>query len=130
MKFSLSHCSQIREEVLRDRRYPVHTIADQLRPYLQVLVEQFHPDQIILFGSYAYGEPTADSDVDLLIVKSIQEGRVKDKVAIRRAWWPLLVGRFPLSFDLLLVTPPEFAAIRPQAPGYHAEIVRKGLRVV
>lgn len=129
MNSSLIHCPQIREEVLRDRRYPVHTIADQLLPYLQVLVGQFRPDQIILFGSHAYGEPTSDSDVDLLIVKSIQEGRVKDKVAIRRAWWSLLGGRFPLSFDLLLVTPEEFAAIRPQAPGCHAEILRKGLRV-
>ena len=31
---------QIREDVLRDPRYPVHKIADQLLPYLQVLVEQ------------------------------------------------------------------------------------------
>ena len=129
MNSSLIHCPQIREEVLRDRRYPVRTIADQLLPYLQVLVGQFRPDQIILFGSHAYGEPTSDSDVDLLIVKSIQEGRVKDKVAIRRAWWPLLVGRFPLSFDLLLVTPQEFAAICPQVRGYYSEILRKGLRV-
>lgn len=129
MNSSPPHCPQIREEVLRDRRYPVHTIADQLLPYLQVLVGQFHPDQVILFGSHAYGGPTSDSDVDLLIVKSIQEGRVKDKVAIRRAWWPLLVGRFPLSFDLLLMTPQEFAAICPQASGYHGEILRKGLRV-
>ena len=129
MNSSLIHCPQIREEVLRDRRYPVHTIADQLLPYLQVLVGQFRPDQIILFGSHAYGEPTSDSDVDLLIVKSIQDGRVKDKVAIRRAWWPLLVGRFPLSFDLLLVTPQEFAAICPQVRGYYSEILRKGLRV-
>ena len=119
----------IRESVLRDPRYPLHKIADQLRPYLQVLVEQFHPERVILFGSHAYGEPTADSDVDFLIVKSIQEGRVKDKVAIRRAWWPLLIGRFPLSFDLLLVTPQEFAAICPQASGYHAEILSRGLRV-
>ena len=41
----------IREDVLRDPRYPVHQIADQLLPYLSVLVEQFHPQQVILFGS-------------------------------------------------------------------------------
>ena len=115
--------------MLRDPRYPVHKIADQLLPYLQVLVAQFHPEQVILFGSYAYGEPNRDSDVDLLIVKPIHEGRVKDKVAIRRAWWPLLVGKYPLPFDLLLETPQEFAVLRPQQTGYHAEILRKGLRV-
>ncbi len=40
--------------------------------YIQRLCEQiaadFHPERIILFGSYAYGKPTADSDVDLLVV--------------------------------------------------------------
>lgn len=29
---------------------------------------EFHPERIILFGSYARGEPTPDSDVDLLVV--------------------------------------------------------------
>ena len=130
MSASTIHSPQIRENVLRDTRYPVHSIADQLLPYLQVLVEQFHPEQVILFGSYAYGEPTPDSDVDLLVVKPIQEGRVKDKVAIRRAWWPLLVGEFPLPFDLLLKTPQEFADSCAQSSGYHAGILRHGLRVV
>lgn len=32
------------------------------------IVRKFHPQKIILFGSYAYGEPTSDSDVDLLVV--------------------------------------------------------------
>jgi len=32
------------------------------------LVSQFEPEQVILFGSYAWGEPTADSDVDLMVI--------------------------------------------------------------
>lgn len=32
------------------------------------IVREFQPDRIILFGSYAYGEPRPDSDVDLLVV--------------------------------------------------------------
>lgn len=99
---------RIREDILRDPRYPVHRIADQLRPYLKILVKQFHPDQVILFSSYAYGEPTPDSDVDLLVVKPIDTSRVKDKVAIRRACWPMMRKSAPLSFDLLLATPEEF----------------------
>jgi hypothetical protein len=130
MPSSPSVAPRIREDVLRDPRHPVHRIADQLRPYLQVLVDQFHPEQVILFGSYAYGQPTPDSDVDLLVVKPILDSRVKDKVAIRRAWWPLLLGRFPLSFDLLLETPQEFAVARTRESGYHSEILSRGLRVV
>ena len=59
--------ARIKENILRDSRYPVHGIADKLIPYLKLLVETFNPDQVVLFGSYAYGNPTRDSDVDLLI---------------------------------------------------------------
>ena len=34
------------------------------------IAEEFHPEKIILFGSYAYGRPRPDSDVDLLVVLS------------------------------------------------------------
>ena len=32
------------------------------------IVSEVHPEKIILFGSYAYGTPTKDSDVDLLVI--------------------------------------------------------------
>jgi predicted nucleotidyltransferase len=32
------------------------------------LVAEFQPEKIILFGSYAWGEPTEDSDVDLFVI--------------------------------------------------------------
>ena len=34
----------------------------------QRIVREFHPERIILFGSYAYGNATPGSDVDLLVV--------------------------------------------------------------
>jgi predicted nucleotidyltransferase len=33
------------------------------------IARRFHPERIILFGSYAWGEPTEDSDIDLMVVK-------------------------------------------------------------
>lgn len=36
--------------------------------YAQAVAREFQPERIILFGSYAYGTPTEDSDVDLLVV--------------------------------------------------------------
>ncbi|MEB3119900.1 MAG: nucleotidyltransferase domain-containing protein [Snowella sp.] len=44
--------------------------ADLLTQIVQRLVESLHPEQIILFGSHAYGEPNEDSDVDLLVIVS------------------------------------------------------------
>jgi len=42
------------------------------------IVENFKPQKIILFGSHAYGKPTVDSDVDLLVVMPF-EGRDSQK---------------------------------------------------
>jgi predicted nucleotidyltransferase len=39
-----------------------------IRDYARQIAEQFRPDRIILFGSYAYGRPHKDSDVDILVV--------------------------------------------------------------
>jgi uncharacterized protein len=39
-----------------------------IRRYAREIAERFAPDQIILFGSYAYGKPHAESDVDILVI--------------------------------------------------------------
>lgn len=39
-----------------------------VRPLVQHIVERFHPKKVILFGSYAYGEPHEGSDLDLLVI--------------------------------------------------------------
>jgi nucleotidyltransferase-like protein len=39
-----------------------------IREYARRVAERFQPERIILFGSYAYGQPHADSDVDILVV--------------------------------------------------------------
>src|SRR5438132_9440714 len=92
----------VREDVLRDPRYPVHKIADRLLPYLRVLAEQFEPRAVILFGAYAYGHPTPHSDIDLLIVKDVRKSVLKDKVQIRKAWWNMPRRETLLPFDLIL----------------------------
>jgi predicted nucleotidyltransferase len=46
-----------------------HTpVADELPEVVERLVSKLCPERIILFGSYAYGRPTPDSDVDLLVI--------------------------------------------------------------
>jgi uncharacterized protein len=55
-------------------------IGDRIQELSQQIVAQFSPERIILFGSHAYGEPTADSDVDLLVVMPF-EGQAFRKAA-------------------------------------------------
>jgi len=46
-----------------------HLVARrQIAAYGKVVAREFRPKKIILFGSYAYGKPTRDSDVDLVVV--------------------------------------------------------------
>ena len=44
-----------------------------IQKIIQQIVERFSPQKVILFGSYAYGKPTEDSDVDLLVVMQTNE---------------------------------------------------------
>ncbi len=117
----------IREDVLRDPRYPVHKIADKLLPYLRVLVEQFQPQQVILFGSYAYGEPDEHSDVDLLVVKEIKQSRLRDAVEIQRAWFPLLLSGLRLDVQLVVETPDRHTRRLASGEPYYGEIASHGL---
>ena len=121
---------QIRENVLRDPRYPVHQIADQLFPYLQVLVEQFHPEQVILFGSYAYGEPTKDSDVDLLVIKEISDSPVSDATSIRRAVRHLRHSVANLPLVIMVRAPNDWKLRIGNGNSFHTEIAQKGLKLV
>ncbi len=115
--------------MLRDPRYPVHRIADQLMPYLRVLVEQFRPEQIILFGSHACGQPDRHSDVDLIIVKPLDRSPTRELVEILKAWRPIRWAGHSLPFELVIETPLNHEQ-RAKRPGsFYAEAVRTGLRL-
>jgi len=43
----------------------------------ETIKENFDPDKIILFGSYAYGNPSKESDIDLLIIKDIPNDQIR-----------------------------------------------------
>lgn len=55
------------------RRIPMRTI----RALAKHITEKFNPEQIVLFGSHAYGKPTAWSDVDLLVVMNTPKGEME-----------------------------------------------------
>lgn len=121
---------EIHEDILRDPRYPVSRIADQLLPYLRVLVQQFRPEQVILFGSYAYGHPDRHSDVDLLVVKDGEESSLKGRLQIRDAWWKMPRDQNLLPFDLIVVTPQRHQERLENSAGFYNKIVERGLRLI
>jgi len=72
---------------------------NQIRAYCDVLAREFHPERIILFGSYANGTATSHSDVDLLVVMPFQGSPTKQVVEIRTR------AEAPFPMDLLVWKP-------------------------
>ena len=72
----------------------VKKIIDQLKNY--------NPEKIILFGSYAHGKPKADSDVDLLVIKTTADSFLERQKKIHM----LLKTIIPV--DVFVFTPQEF----------------------
>ena len=64
--------------------------------------DRFSPERIILFGSFARGTATKDSDVDLLVILPEVENRRQSAIDIRRALSDLPVGK-----DIIVSTPEE-----------------------
>ena len=52
----------------------------RIRGYCNAVAREFRPDKILLFGSYAYGHPSADSDVDLLVILPFRGSDLKKAV--------------------------------------------------
>ena len=66
------------------------------------IVENFKPEKVILFGSYAHGNPTEDSDLDLLIVKDSNLPRYKRGREVRR-----YLRGLKIAIDLVVYTKDE-----------------------
>ncbi|NOH01216.1 MAG: nucleotidyltransferase domain-containing protein [Chloroflexi bacterium] len=109
-----------RQTRTRPRGFP--PVAKTLPPAIQRLVSELDPEKIILFGSYAYGNPTPDSDVDLLIVMKTRANAIDRYVAVSNILYP---REFPV--DIIVKTPKE---IRDEEKGrgnfFLREILTKG----
>jgi uncharacterized protein len=84
------------------------------------IARQFDPKQIILFGSYAYGTPRPESDVDFLVVMETPLSERRQALKIRQFLNPLF------GLDLLVYTPANLAQRLAWGDGFLHEIVSKG----
>lgn len=93
---------------------------ERIQEYSDRIAAEFKPERIILFGSYAYGAPTADSDVDLLVVMPFEGDSACTAAEIRRA----VRAGFPV--DLLVRTPAQVKQRLEWNDWFMREIVEKG----
>lgn len=83
----------------------------------------YQPEKIILFGSYAWGSPTIDSDVDLLIIKKTKEKHRKRMLTVRRI---ISEENGLVGIDILVYTPHEIAQRLKINDSFISEILKKG----
>jgi uncharacterized protein len=106
---------------------PCHATTRQRRGQIArlcaVIAREFQPEKIILFGSWAYGKPETDSDIDLLIVMPFegspfrQAGTILNRVV-------QAVGVLPL--DLLVRTAKQLDERLAIGDGFVCEILERG----
>ena len=77
---------------------------NDIEEYGQRIGRQFGAERVILFGSYAQGTQSADSDIDLLVVADTTLSSTERYCAVRR-----LLADVPCSFDIIVRTPEEYS---------------------
>ena len=90
-----------------------------IRNFARAVADRFQPGKIILFGSYAYGKPHDDSDVDILVVMP-----ARNELDMAFKIHSTLLPCFPL--DILVNRPDDLKARLEKGDSFLTEIVSKG----
>jgi predicted nucleotidyltransferase len=96
-------------------------VSETLPIAVRRIARELRPQKIILFGSYAYGNPTPDSDVDLLVVMQSRQTRIERYLSVCRLLRPR-----PFPVDILVRTPQEIRHSLQSRDFFIQEIVSRG----
>lgn len=100
----------------RRRRIPMPTIDAVVRQ----VADKFQPEKVILFGSYAYGSPTPESDVDLLVIMRTSLKHTQQAVRICQAI------EYHFGLDLIVYTPEMLERRLKLGDSFLTEIMSQG----
>ena len=99
------------------------TTRAELNKIVKQVAEAYRPEKIILFGSYAYGEPDADSDLDLLIIKKTSERFIDRWISVRQI---VSDPHSSIPFEPIVLTPEELKERLAIGDQFIERIVTKG----
>ena len=102
------------------------TIADQITILKDLILETIPVEQIFLFGSYANGTPTKDSDLDMYVIMKddapLPEIEAEQKIALA------FIGRKTMPTDIFVAKKSKFE-YRLTAPTLEREVSTKGMMI-
>lgn len=100
--------------------------AENLLSEITDILKQYEIEKIILFGSYAYGIPNKDSDIDLLIIKNIPANETRDfRIKLKKALW-MKLGKLSYSFDIVVDNEQRIKERIKMGDLFYKEIYSKG----
>ena len=98
-------------------------VLQTIQGIIAKLSTAYAPERVILFGSYAYGTPRPDSDIDLLIIKDTHERFLDRWATVRNI---LSDPKRRVGIETLVLTPQEVAKRLAEGDQFLAEIMEKG----
>jgi predicted nucleotidyltransferase len=108
-------------------------LSDELETRIRDALAPLHPEAVILFGSYAWGQPTEDSDIDLYVVTQddFVPATWREKRDIVRAVSTRIVDlRMRYAIDLLVHTKPMHRKFVETDSSFARKIVKEGVRLL
>ncbi|MCH7761802.1 nucleotidyltransferase domain-containing protein [candidate division TA06 bacterium] len=96
------------------------TLKD-IQKIVQQMAERFHLQKVILFGSYAYGQPTEDSDVDLLVVMETDEKPLHVAARISAS------VDHPFPLEIIVRRPQDLKAYLAEKSVFETHVITNGI---
>src|SRR3990167_8810207 len=98
-------------------------VDNVLAQVVELLKSRYQPERIVLFGSWAYGEPSDDSDVDVLIVKQTNQPFHRRWAEVSQLLQPVIRG---IDFSPFVMTPREVAQRQRARDPFIEDILSRG----
>ena len=99
-------------------------LLEEVNEIVKKIVEGYNPEKIILFGSYAHGKPSFDSDIDMIIIKKTSADRITRYCEVKRIAFD---RNRHISFDPLIMTPEEVEKRKQYGDDFINEILSRGV---
>ncbi len=97
-------------------------LSDDIKKQIVDALKPLKPEKIILFGSYAYGMPNENSDLDICVVRKDYQNKWQEKVKIRE-----LLNNIRMPIDILNPKADEFEFYRNEINSVYYDIDKKGI---
>ncbi len=96
-------------------------IPKELHEIVKKIVKEYQPEKIILFGSYAWGAPTQDSDIDLFVVKKGEKSSLEMMREVNR-----IVFKRDFAMDFLVYTTQQLEKRKEMGDPFIRRIIESG----